>query len=719
MKNKSIFILMILLGVCWRIVSLHAQTPNLLNYQGKLIIGGFAVSGPFSMTFSIYSSEIGGSALWTEIQTVTVAKGVFNVMLGSVTPFPSTVFSSAGDRFLGIKVGNDPEIAPRFRLTSAAFAIRAREAEGVVDGAINTADLADGIVTAPKIAAGQVVKSVNGRTDAVTLVAGTNVTLTPSGNTITIASTAAGVPSINNITGPVTISGAGGATITTRRDSIVITAGSGGTGNGIQGVQNTNNTLDITNPNGPTATINVKNNAISGLQLADNAVASAKIVDGTISNIDIAATASIAESKLALNFPTHSNTNDPTATEKAALVGTNGTPSSTNRFVTDNDVRNSNSRPPNGAAGGDLTGTYPSPAIANNAVTSAKIADGTIQQTDLAFALGTGDITDVNAGTGLTGGGTSGSVTLSVATSGITSSMIQDGAVNSNKIGSSQVVKSINSLRDNVTLAAGQNVIITPIGNTLTIAATGNSSRNTLEAADGNPRDAVFVDNDGDVGIGTTTPNSEKRQTWAPVLTIGPSGSGNAAILELQGNQTIMTGAALGAIIFKNTSATSDKRLGQIHMFPDGDINSGYLKFETSNAGSPVEGLRITKEGHVGIGTDNPSEKLFVEGNIRATGSITPGSSRDFKENIANLSLQEAVATLENLNPVKFNYKAEKEKDLHVGFIAEDMPELLATPDRKGVNPLDVIAVLTKVVQAQQMEIASLREEIKALKDQN
>lgn len=58
-----------------------------------------------------------------------------------------------------------------------------------------------------------------------------------------------------------------------------------------------------------------------------------------VENVDVHPAAGIQESKLALNYPTHSNANDPTTGQKQALSGTRGTPSSTNRYVTETDPR--------------------------------------------------------------------------------------------------------------------------------------------------------------------------------------------------------------------------------------------------------------------------------------------------------------------------------------------------------------------------------------------
>ncbi|MBA3758925.1 MAG: hypothetical protein H0X07_00160 [Gemmatimonadales bacterium] len=85
-------------------------------------------------------------------------------------------------------------------------------------------------------------------------------------------------------------------------------------------------------------------------------------------NADVAAGAAIVESKLSLNNATHANTNDPVAGEKAALVGTSGTPGAANKYVTDSDARNTNSRTPTSHGSGLHDATVE--ATANKAAAS-------------------------------------------------------------------------------------------------------------------------------------------------------------------------------------------------------------------------------------------------------------------------------------------------------------------------------------------------------------
>jgi hypothetical protein len=99
---------------------------------------------------------------------------------------------------------------------------------------------------------------------------------------------------------------------------------------------------------------------------------------------------------------------------------------------------------------------------------------------------------------------------------------------------------------------------------------------------------------------------------------------------------------------------------------------------------------------------------------VTAGGVWTDASSREYKENIQDLTKEEAVITLAQLNPIKFNYKPNVEEK-HVGFIAEDVPDLVASKDRKGLSPMDIVAVLTRVVQEQQKKISELSEKVTEL----
>jgi len=103
-----------------------ADVPGLISYQGTLTdSAGVALDTTVAMTFSINSDSVGGDQVWTETQpSVTVSHGLFNVLLGSVNAIPDTVFKDP-QRWLGVQVAGDLELAPRQRIASEGYALRA------------------------------------------------------------------------------------------------------------------------------------------------------------------------------------------------------------------------------------------------------------------------------------------------------------------------------------------------------------------------------------------------------------------------------------------------------------------------------------------------------------------------------------------------------------------------------------------------------------------
>lgn len=87
--------------------------------------------------------------------------------------------------------------------------------------------------------------------------------------------------------------------------------------------------------------------------------------------------------------------------------------------------------------------------------------------------------------------------------------------------------------------------------------------------------------------------------------------------------------------------------------------------------------------------------------------SDTHVAEEEKKENIAGLSPEEALTALANLEPVTFNYTQEG-RERHIGFSAENAPDLIASSESEGLKPLEIVAVLTRVVKLQQDQIAEL-----------
>ena len=118
--------------------SMIAQTSpfTVIPFQGVLTTSGGVVvpDGNYQLTFRLYPTASGGSAIWNETQTVSVSNGSFSVLLGSQNSFGNLQF----DRryYLGISIGGGSELEPRIPIGAVAYSIRSRWVEEVTSGNI-------------------------------------------------------------------------------------------------------------------------------------------------------------------------------------------------------------------------------------------------------------------------------------------------------------------------------------------------------------------------------------------------------------------------------------------------------------------------------------------------------------------------------------------------------------------------------------------------------
>ncbi len=208
--------------------------------------------------------------------------------------------------------------------------------------------------------------------------------------------------------------------------------------------------------------------------------------------------------------------------------------------------------------------------------------------------------------------------------------------------------------------------------------ATGGSKL-SFRIQPGTPTNTLALKADGKVGIGTWDPDSN--------LEIESTGSNNVLSVQRTDGATMKL-SAMGAS-------------GQI-----GTTTAHAVNFMTNN----VKRLSIAaNSGYVGIGQTVPSYPLHMgSGAYCTTGGVwTNASSIAFKQDVRPLDLAPAARVLRELQPVSFRYKAAPGEQ-HLGFIAEEVPELVASRDRRGLSPMDIVAVLTRVVQEQQQTIAEM-----------
>jgi hypothetical protein len=148
----------------------------------------------------------------------------------------------------------------------------------------------------------------------------------------------------------------------------------------------------------------------------------------------------------------------------------------------------------------------------------------------------------------------------------------------------------------------------------------------------------------------------------------------------------------------------------------DNNTVDDFINLTSTTVATPGDIFTIKSSGRVGVKNTSPLYPMHF-GNgayVATTGNFVDASSRVYKENITNLNVSAAMAAFSKLEPVKYNYKNEPDHQ-YLGFIAEDVPELVADKSHQGLAPMDIAAVLTKVISHQQDILQEQKKETEEL----
>lgn len=160
-----------------------------INFQGKVVnktVGTNVSDGSYTFTFSIYTASSGGTAVWTETKSVTVTNGIFQTLLGDTTALPGSLDFNTDNLYLGINFNSDGEMSPRVRLAAVPYALNALKVAGltVTD---TTGTLT--IPNAKTVQFGDAFTTAGANPLTLTTTGSTNVTLPTTGTLATLTGT--------------------------------------------------------------------------------------------------------------------------------------------------------------------------------------------------------------------------------------------------------------------------------------------------------------------------------------------------------------------------------------------------------------------------------------------------------------------------------------------------------------------------------------------------
>ncbi len=158
-----------------------ANQPHKLNFQGILSdnLGAPAVDSSYTFGFSMYDAEVAGNKLWEETKVLTTSNGVYQTTLGNDSSLTILPF----DKTYYVQIAVNNTVLPlRSKLIPVPYAISANTVTGNIAA---TTQIADSLV----------VKGLNGLTDHVNIQVAGQLTITtdPASNAIIVTDTGSAI----------------------------------------------------------------------------------------------------------------------------------------------------------------------------------------------------------------------------------------------------------------------------------------------------------------------------------------------------------------------------------------------------------------------------------------------------------------------------------------------------------------------------------------------
>jgi hypothetical protein len=203
-----------------------------------------------------------------------------------------------------------------------------------------------------------------------------------------------------------------------------------------------------------------------------------------------------------------------------------------------------------------------------------------------------------------------------------------------------------------------------------------------------NDTERMRITSGGNVGIGVSSPNTQLQINGTP-----SNDWGNLTLFDTR-SQAADRGGMISFGGYKSTTST-EALFAQIKGNKENGTSgneAGYLAFFTNNNTTYAERMRITSVGEVYIAgtTDQGAYNLQVNGTgVWGAGAYVNGSDSSLKENIQNMG--SALDLVNQLQPKTYTYKPSYSKDstIQVGFIAQDLEQVLANQNYKGSIVVD------------------------------